>query len=204
VVGPDDAQRAALDELKAAAAKAVDVLRAACPNELASTPIGRVNAMDARLAAMLQAVRIVRPALTNFYQMLSDEQKARFNALGYGEEQQDGSQTRRNLAQACNERAAGIASLPIERIESAVGPDERQRSALDELRNATSQAVELLKSDCPTYRPLTPVARLEMMEQRLDAMLRAVETVQPALTKFYGSLDDEQKERFNRLNPRTG
>jgi ABC-type transporter MlaC component len=203
-VGPDDAQRAALDELKAAAAKAVDVLRAACPNELASTPIGRVNAMDARLAAMLQAVRIVRPALTNFYQMLSDEQKARFNALGYGEEQQDGSQTRRNLVQACNERAAGIASLPIERIESAVGPDERQRSALDELRNATSQAVELLKSDCPTYRPLTPVARLEMMEQRLDVMLRAVETVQPALTKFYGSLDDEQKERFNRLNPRTG
>jgi hypothetical protein len=43
-----------------------------------------------------------------------------------------------------------------------------------------------------------------MMEQRLDAMLRAVETVQPALTKFYGALDDEQKERFNRLNPRTG
>jgi len=203
-VGPDDAQRAALDELKAAAAKAVDVLRAACPNELASTPIGRINAMDARLAAMLQAVRVVRPALANFYQALSDEQKARFNALGYGEEQQDESQTQRNLAQVCNERAAGIASLPIERIESAVGPEERQRSALDELRTATSQAVELLKSDCPTYRPLTPVARLEMMEQRLDAMLRAVETLQPALTKFYGSLNDEQKERFNRLNPRAG
>ena len=203
-VGPDDAQRAALDELKAAAAKAVDVLRAACPNELASTPIGRINAMDARLAAMLQAVRMVRPALTNFYQMLNDEQKARFNALGYGEEQEEESQTRRNLAQVCSERAAGIASLPIERIEGAVGPNERQRSALDELRNATSQAVELLKSDCPTYRPLTPVARLEMMEQRLDAMLRAVETVQPALTKFYGSRNDEQKERFNRLNPRTG
>jgi ABC-type transporter MlaC component len=203
-VAPDDAQRAALDELKAAAANAVDVLRAACPNELASTPIGRINAMDARLAAMLQATRIVRPALANFYQALSDEQKARFNALGYGEEQQDESQTQRNLAQVCNEGAAGIASLPIERIGSAVGPDEQQRSGLDELRNATSQAVDLLKSDCPTYRPLTPVARLEMMEQRLDAMLRAVETVQPALTKFYGSLNDEQKERFNRLNPRTG
>ena len=77
VVGPDDAQRAALGELKAAAAKAFDVLRAACPNELASTPIGRINTIHARLAAMLQAVRIVRPALTNFYQMLTDdEQKA--------------------------------------------------------------------------------------------------------------------------------
>jgi LTXXQ motif family protein len=57
-----------------------------------------------------------------------------------------------------------------------------------------------LKSDCPTYRPLTPEVRLEAMEQRLDAMLRAVETVQPALAKFYGALDAEQKERFNRLD----
>jgi hypothetical protein len=154
---------------------------------------------------MLQAVRIVRPAFTNFYQVLTDdEQKARFNALGYGEEQQDESQARSNLAQVCNERAAGIASLPIERIESAVRPDEGQRTALDELRNATAQAVELLKSDCPSYRALTPVARLEMMEQRLDAMLRAVETVQPALTSFYSSLSDEQKERFNRLSPTAG
>jgi hypothetical protein len=61
-----------------------------------------------------------------------------------------------------------------------------------------------LKSDCPTYRPLTPVVRLEAMEQRLDAMLRAVDTVQPALAKFYGSLNDEQKERFNRLAPGQG
>jgi hypothetical protein len=66
------------------------------------------------------------------------------------------------------------------------------------------QAVELLKSDCPSYRALTPVARLEMMEQRLGAMLRAVETVQPALTSFYSSLSDEQKERFNRLSPTAG
>jgi hypothetical protein len=33
-------------------------------------------------------------------------------------------------------------------------------------------------------------------------MLRAVQTVEPALQKFYGSLSDEQKERFNRLPPR--
>jgi hypothetical protein len=42
------------------------------------------------------------------------------------------------------------------------------------------------------------------MEQRLDAMLRAVDTVQPALAKFYGSLSDEQKERFNQLAPGQG
>jgi hypothetical protein len=108
----------------------------------------------------------------------------------------------RNLTQACGERAAGIANLPIEQIERTIGPNDAQRAALKELRDATAQAVELLKSDCPTYRPLTPVVRLEAMEQRLDAMLRAVQTVEPALQKFYSSLSDEQKERLNRLPPR--
>jgi hypothetical protein len=38
--------------------------------------------MEKRLGAMLEAVRTVHPALTNFYNGLSDEQKARFNTLG--------------------------------------------------------------------------------------------------------------------------
>jgi LTXXQ motif family protein len=42
------------------------------------------------------------------------------------------------------------------------------------------------------------------MEQRLTAVPRAVETVQPALAKFYSSLSDEQKERFDRLRPAQG
>jgi hypothetical protein len=37
------------------------------------------------------------------------------------------------------------------------------------------------------------------MEKRLRATLGAVRTVQPALTKFYDSLSDEQKARFNSL-----
>jgi ABC-type transporter MlaC component len=198
-VEPDDAQRAALDDIKNAAANAVDVLKAACPTELPSTPIGRIAAMHQRLDAMLQGVRMVRPALEKFYQSLNDEQKARFNALSADDDQ---PQSARNLTQACGERAAGIASLPIEQIERTIGPNDAQRAVLAELRDATAQAVELLKSDCPTYRPLTPVVRLEAMEQRLDAMLRAVQTVEPALQKFYSSLSDEQKERLNRLPPR--
>jgi len=94
--------------------------------------------------------------------------------------------------------------LPLERIERAVQPDGAQRAALKGLQDATSEAVNLLSSDCPTYRALTPVGRLQAMEQRLDAMLRAVQTVQPALEKFYASLGDEQKERFNRLSPSQG
>lgn len=82
--------------------------------------------------------------------------------------------------------------------ELAVRPDEVQQASLRALRDAVAQAGELLKMDCPTYRPITPVVRIETMEQRLDTMLRAINIVQPALQKFYGSLTDEQKERFNR------
>src|SRR5262245_40824861 len=201
-VEPNDAQRAVLDELKAATAQALDILKAACPTALPSTPTGRIEAMHQRLDAMLQAVHTVRPVVEKFYQSLNDEQKARFNALG--PEDSDQQQAQRNLTQVCGERVSGIASLPLERIERAVRPDGAQRSALKDLQDATSEAVNLLSSDCPTYRALTPVGRLQAMEQRLDAMLRAVQTVQPALEKFYGSLGDEQKERFNRLSPTQG
>lgn len=199
----NDSQRAALDGLKAATAKAVDILQSACPSELPSTPTGRLAAMGLRLDAMLQAVQIIRPALDAFYQSLDDEQKARFNALG-PEDDPDQQQSRRNLTQVCGERASGIASLPLERIERAVRPDEAQRDALRQLQDATSEAVNRLKTECPDYQALTPTGRLDAMQQRLDAMLRAVQTVQPALENFYGSLGDEQKERFNRLGPAQG
>jgi hypothetical protein len=202
-VEPNDAQRAALDELKNVTAKALDILKAACPTALPSTPTGRIEAMHQRLEAMAQAVRTVRPALGKFYESLNDEQKARFSALG-PDDNPDQQQAKRDLTQVCGERASGIASLPFERIERAVQPDEAQRAGLKGLQDATSAAVNLLRSDCPTARALTPVGRLQAMEQRLDAMLRAVQTVEPALQKFYASLGDEQKERFNRLSPTQG
>jgi hypothetical protein len=157
--------------------------------------------MHERLSAMLEAVRTVHEPLAKFYDLLNDEQRARFNSLGSGTDEQNEEQARRDLGQACSERAMGIAALPMERIERMVQPDDAQRNAYRDLQIAIAQAGEVLKSNCPTYKPLTPVVRLEAMEQRLDAMLHAVDTVQPALAKFYGSLSDEQKERFNRLSP---
>ena len=201
-VEPNDAQRAILDKLKGATAQALDQVKAACPTALPSTPTGRIEAMRQRLEAMLAAVRTVRPVLEKFFDSLNDEQKARFNALS--PDNPDQQQAQRDLTQVCGARASGIAGLPLERIERAVRPDDAQRSALNDLQNATAEASNLLSSDCPTYRALTPVGRLQAMEQRLDAMLHAVQTVQPALEKFYASLGDEQKERFNRLSPAQG
>src|SRR5215472_3665802 len=153
--------------------------------------------------AMLEAVRTVRAPLAKFYALLNDEQRARFNALSSGEDQNE-PERRRSLSVLCGERASGISSVPIRRMELAVRPDEGQRASLRALQDAIAQASELLKTDNPTYRPITPVVRIDAMEQRLDAMLRAINIVQLVLQKFYGSLTDEQKERFNRLAPVQG
>src|SRR5712664_1751667 len=122
IVEPDEAQRAALEELKAAMAKAVDLLKAGCPTDLPSTPTGRIEAMRVRLSAMLEAVRTVRAPLAKFYALLNDEQKARFNASPSGEDQNE-PERRRNLSVLCSERASGISSVPIRRMELAVRPD---------------------------------------------------------------------------------
>jgi hypothetical protein len=196
VVKPTDTQ--ALDELKAASAKAVDQLKATCPNDLPSIPTGRLAAMEVRLEAMLSAVRTVRPALDRFYLSLSDEQKARFNAVAPSQKSAT-AKDQRNLAALCSARTPGVTNLPIDRIATAVGPSEVQRAALDELKTASIKAAESFKADCPTYQALTPAGRVEAMEQRLTATLAAVKTVQPALVKFYNLLSNEQKARFNVL-----
>jgi hypothetical protein len=199
VVEPTDAQRPALEELRAASAKAIDMLKSGCPKDLPSIPTGRLAAMESRLQVMLAAVQTVRPALERFYQSLSDEQKARFNAIAPANEADAAAKDQLDLTRFCDEKARGVTDLPIDRIAQAVQPTPAQRAALDELKDASVKAAEGLKANCPAYQTLTPTGRVEAMEKRLDATLTAVKTVQPALAKFYSVLSDEQKARFNSL-----
>jgi hypothetical protein len=76
VIKPTEAQRARFDELKAASTKAAEAMSAACPSDVPATLVGRMEAIEKRLDAMLQALKTVRPALDAFYATLSDEQKA--------------------------------------------------------------------------------------------------------------------------------
>jgi hypothetical protein len=81
-VKPTDAQEAKLKELETATNDAVSILQAACPDEVPMTPPGRLEAMETRLKAMVEAANTVKPSLDGFYSSLSNEQKARFNKLG--------------------------------------------------------------------------------------------------------------------------
>lgn len=77
ITRPTEAQRAAFERLAEAAAKAREIARDGCPTERPVTPPGRLAAAERRLEAMLQAVRTVRPAMDEYYALLSEEQKAR-------------------------------------------------------------------------------------------------------------------------------
>jgi len=147
VVQPTDAQRTALDELRAASAKAVDMLS---PKDLPSIPTGRLAAMESRLEIMLAAVKTVRPALESFYRSLSDEQKARFNAISPANDAEAAGKDQRDLTKFCDEKAPGVTDLPIARIAQAVQPTSAQRAALDELQEASVKAAERLEANCPT------------------------------------------------------
>src|SRR5215472_6689557 len=144
IVQPTAAQRPALDELQAASAKAIEMLKSGCPKDLPSIPTGRLAATESRLQVMLAAVQTVRPALERFYQSLSDEQKARFNAIAPADDRGAAAKDQRDLTKLRDERAPGVTDLPIDRIAQVVQPTAAQRAALDELEDASIEAAERL------------------------------------------------------------
>jgi hypothetical protein len=102
----------------------------------------------------------------------------------------------------CNPRAAGFAEWRIELIEAAIKPTEAQRTALNELRTASTKAAETIAAACPKEFPAKSNERLALMEKRLEAMLEAIKTVRPAFETLYGTLDDAQKARLDAAGPR--
>jgi hypothetical protein len=75
-----ESQRAAFDELKAAAVKAIDLTIGACPREIPRASGERLSFMKRRLEAILEAVKTIDPVFAKFYASLSDEQKVRLDA----------------------------------------------------------------------------------------------------------------------------
>ncbi len=89
--------------------------------------------------------------------------------------------------------------FPVDRIAATVQPNELQRTALDELVNAWSEARDSIRAACPSQVPATAAERLGLMRERLEAMIKATDAIAPPLAKFTGLLDDDQKARLNAL-----
>ncbi|HET7190542.1 MAG TPA: Spy/CpxP family protein refolding chaperone [Pseudolabrys sp.] len=109
---------------------------------------------------------------------------------------------RGGLGAMCDPRAAGLAEWRMERVERLITPTDAQRSALNDLRTASSKAADIVAAACPREFPANASMRLELLEKRLDAMQQAIKIVRPAFDAFYATLDDEQKVRINTSGPR--
>ncbi len=201
-IAPNDAQRTALDDLANASVKAAQDIKAACPTQIALTAPARIAAMQSRIEAMISAVATVEPPLQKFYGLLSDEQKARLNALR--QDQRKGEAAPREnsaLDEGCGAAPTGATGWPAAEIDARLHPTEAQRASLAALQDASAKAVDMLKASCQAADAITPPARLEAAGKRLDVMLQAVKTVRAALDNFYATLSDEQKAQFEAIGP---
>jgi hypothetical protein len=148
-----------------------------------------------RLRAIRQAVGLVSTPLKALYDSLSDEQKARLNALA-----ETKSARRHGDAlepQACAGSESRSSEWPAKQIEEVVRPSDQQRASLVALASTTSQLSALLQSSCPSVTLMTPTGRFEAVASRLDSMIYAVTIERTALNDFYASLNDDQKARFD-------
>ncbi len=200
-VQPTGDQQTALDNLSAASSQANEIVKASCPAELPLTPIGRLDAAEKRLQATIQAAQMLRSPLQSFYDALTDEQRQKFDAMGNASSRAEGVPSGGNLAALCSQQNGQQVQIPVRRIEQVVQPNAQQRDAFDALKTASENSANQLQSSCPTQMPQTPVARLDAVQTRLNAMVDAMQSVRPKLENFYASLNDEQKARFNTMGP---
>jgi hypothetical protein len=188
IVKPTDQQRPAFEDLQTASDRAAGIMKESCPAEIPLTPVSRLDAMAKRLMAMDNAAKTVRGPLERFYASLSDEQK----------QQLDKAAARRGKAEnvlPCS--SAGVTSVPAAGIETALKLDDKQQAELAKLKQVSAKAADAMKASCPASIPSSPAARLDAVQQRVAALLEAVDTVRPAVRDFYASLTDEQKAQFN-------
>jgi hypothetical protein len=192
-VQPTPDQNAKLDALKTAETDAEKALADSCSQQAPTTTVARLDAVQGRLQAMIQAANTVGGPLNDFYASLNDEQKARFNALGANK-----TGAALDFAQLCGPNNA-LPAIAVGEISSAVKPDDKQRQALNALRDAAGKADDAIVASCPKAAPMTPTGRLDAVKARLQAMLDGVNIVKQPLQDFYASLNDEQKSRFDAL-----
>jgi hypothetical protein len=224
VVAPDQDQAAALDELRIPTQQAADSLTTRCPQVVPAEPAAQVEAVEQAIDAANNALAGVQPALQGFFAKLDDEQKARLLRDMAAPAQQDqasrrerrrhhadGYHSRRYVepergrvsptwGMLCEHMTVALRGWPIREVERNVRLSEGQRVSFYELVATSLKTADTLASTCPADDALTPTRRLEVLRQRLSAVRQATVALRPALLRFFGALDQQQKVRFAGLS----
>jgi hypothetical protein len=186
-IEPTDAQRPAMDELRAAAQRAIAYTDAACPANRVQTPTARLDSMEDRLWAARQALMVMRAPIEKLYGSLNDEQKARLNGPV------PGTQRAATCAQASVQQPTAL-------LEQRIRPTPGQRAGLEAVKMTSAGLAKMVAASCPSEMPLTPLARLDAADKRLNTLLYAVVTLRAPVDAFYASLSDAQKTRLSGLS----
>jgi len=199
-IQPNEAQRAALDDLANALISAARMIRTSCPTQTAFTAPHRLAVMQQRIEVMIKAESAMQQPLGKFYDLLDDEQEARLNALaGDRRKMSPAKRATEAPAQGCGAAQPAALQWPADEIEARLHPNDTQRAALKALQDANARAVDVLTAGCQPEDAITPPARLDAVEGRLEAMQRAVSLVSAALEGFYATLSDEQRAQFEAI-----
>ena len=219
IVSPDDAQRNALEAVRASATAAAERLSSNCPRDVPAPSGERLEAAEQAIDTVTSSIAAVEPPLRAFFAALDDEQKARLlrdltlsrpqaregdrtpersERRGRGRGVSGAARGREANAWAgiCENLAAALRGWPIREIERGVRLSETQRVAFYELVTSSLKAADTLVGACPAENKLTPPGRLTQMRARLSAVRQATTAIGPALTQFYAALDEGQKVRF--------
>lgn len=207
-VQPNDEQRTALEQIRAAATDAANQLNVTCPKQVPAPLADRLATMRASLDSIKAALLPLRPSFVIAYASLNDEQKARLVALavsqqaaprseqGAGANAAAGGQMQ-PVSLGCRQWPALLKDWPLNRIESDLSLSDDQRAALYALMAAIYRAAGAVAASCHDQNALTPVARLNAELNRVDALRQCVDAIAPALTGFANSLNNEQTAQFN-------
>jgi hypothetical protein len=183
-----DVQRRALEELRTALREEIDRKNADCVDEMAKTPIGRLQGMKRGLWSLREVGIFVRTPLQKFYDALTDEQKAQLNGQASLSRAHDRS---------CGAQAPGTTEWPAGDIDRAIQPTPDQRASLEILRMTSAQLGQLFMMSCPAETASTPLARLDAADDWLLTSVSAAMRMTMSLRDLQSRLSDEQKARFN-------
>jgi hypothetical protein len=195
IIQPAAGQRDELDGLKAAFAKAAQVLQAACPKETPLTPVARLDAMEQRLEAMQQALTVIRGPLERLYSLLSEAQIERLEHAAAKPAQKENSPTI-NLTELCSGESE-LTNVPADEIARVLALTDEQRFDFDKVKQASAKAAEELRASCPAEVPQRIDARLQDAHRRVASLIQAIEIIRPAMASFYASLSGQQKAALN-------